>query len=355
MSTGPGLVPDSRSSTGRTCEWRCRPARIGPNAPARPTCSAALEGARAARFDESAVGLARIATSARSQSGNSRSIRPRPLYCAGDLLAVVEHQREVVRAGRRRSPRGAGTPRHRTSCRRCPQPCTRSPRSSTVRRLGRCRRSARCRGGRPASPDWAGPGRCGPARRRRCGSPRSPCLLPQRLLDRVGDCAFVCDTLELSTSAAVRSMGSGMQIEETHVSRLGAASIRAPDRSERAHDHNRTHAGRKPAADSRNLCTRECTGSICSRRRQRDRVGHGPRHLVPRPRLGEYEDNGTVALEGTDIPSDLALLAGHDEAREVKQVVVRTTIPTCRPRRSTRTTPTCVCTCCRTVWCSRTA
>lgn len=46
----------------------------------------------------------------------------------------------------------------------------------------------------------------------------------------------------------------------------------------------------------------------------------------PAPELGEYEDNGTVALEGTDIPSDLALLAGHDEAREVKQVVVRTTI-----------------------------
>ncbi|QBJ97777.1 2,3,4,5-tetrahydropyridine-2,6-dicarboxylate N-succinyltransferase [Rhodococcus sp. ABRD24] len=46
----------------------------------------------------------------------------------------------------------------------------------------------------------------------------------------------------------------------------------------------------------------------------------------PAPELGEHEENGTVALEGTDIPSDLALLAGHDEAREVKQVVVRTTI-----------------------------
>lgn len=46
----------------------------------------------------------------------------------------------------------------------------------------------------------------------------------------------------------------------------------------------------------------------------------------PAPELGEYKENGTVALEGTDIPSDLALLAGHDEAREVKQVVVRTTI-----------------------------
>lgn len=46
----------------------------------------------------------------------------------------------------------------------------------------------------------------------------------------------------------------------------------------------------------------------------------------PAPELGEYRENGTVALEGTDIPSDLALLAGHDEAREVKQVVVRTTI-----------------------------
>ncbi|RVW06117.1 2,3,4,5-tetrahydropyridine-2,6-dicarboxylate N-succinyltransferase [Rhodococcus spongiicola] len=46
----------------------------------------------------------------------------------------------------------------------------------------------------------------------------------------------------------------------------------------------------------------------------------------PAPELGGFKENGTVALEGTDIPSDLALLVGHDEAREVNQVVVRTTI-----------------------------
>jgi len=46
----------------------------------------------------------------------------------------------------------------------------------------------------------------------------------------------------------------------------------------------------------------------------------------PAPTLGEYTETGTARLEGTDIPSDLALLAGVDEARDVEQVVVRTTI-----------------------------
>jgi len=46
----------------------------------------------------------------------------------------------------------------------------------------------------------------------------------------------------------------------------------------------------------------------------------------PAPTLGEYAETGTVPLEGTDIPSDLALVAGADEARDVNQVVVRTTI-----------------------------
>ena len=46
----------------------------------------------------------------------------------------------------------------------------------------------------------------------------------------------------------------------------------------------------------------------------------------PAPTLGEYAETGTVRLEGTDIPSDLALVAGADEARDVNQVVVRTTI-----------------------------
>ena len=46
----------------------------------------------------------------------------------------------------------------------------------------------------------------------------------------------------------------------------------------------------------------------------------------PAPTLGEYSETGTQRLEGTDIPSDLALLAGIDETRDVNQVVVRTTI-----------------------------
>ncbi|MDI9919323.1 2,3,4,5-tetrahydropyridine-2,6-dicarboxylate N-succinyltransferase, partial [Rhodococcus sp. IEGM 1379] len=46
----------------------------------------------------------------------------------------------------------------------------------------------------------------------------------------------------------------------------------------------------------------------------------------PAPELGTFDKTGTENVEGTDIPSDLALLAGNDEAREVSQVIVRTTI-----------------------------
>ncbi|MFD4367904.1 2,3,4,5-tetrahydropyridine-2,6-dicarboxylate N-succinyltransferase [Rhodococcus sp. NPDC058521] len=46
----------------------------------------------------------------------------------------------------------------------------------------------------------------------------------------------------------------------------------------------------------------------------------------PEPELGTFDKAGTENLEGADIPSELALLAGNDEAREVSQVVVRTTI-----------------------------
>ncbi|MFD6893334.1 2,3,4,5-tetrahydropyridine-2,6-dicarboxylate N-succinyltransferase [Rhodococcus sp. NPDC060086] len=46
----------------------------------------------------------------------------------------------------------------------------------------------------------------------------------------------------------------------------------------------------------------------------------------PAPTLGEYTETGTTRLEGKDIPSDLALLAGTDEARDVNQVAVRTTV-----------------------------
>ncbi|MCK0089868.1 2,3,4,5-tetrahydropyridine-2,6-dicarboxylate N-succinyltransferase [Rhodococcus sp. F64268] len=46
----------------------------------------------------------------------------------------------------------------------------------------------------------------------------------------------------------------------------------------------------------------------------------------PAPTLGEHTETGTTQLEGKDIPSDLALLAGTDEARDVNQVAVRTTI-----------------------------
>ena len=46
----------------------------------------------------------------------------------------------------------------------------------------------------------------------------------------------------------------------------------------------------------------------------------------PAPELGEFDETGTSRLEGTDIPSDFALLLGNDEAREVEQIAVRTTI-----------------------------
>lgn len=46
----------------------------------------------------------------------------------------------------------------------------------------------------------------------------------------------------------------------------------------------------------------------------------------PAPELGEFNETGTSRLEGTDIPSDFALLLGNDEAREVEQIAVRTTV-----------------------------
>ncbi|WP_346764712.1 2,3,4,5-tetrahydropyridine-2,6-dicarboxylate N-succinyltransferase [Rhodococcus sp. HNM0569] len=46
----------------------------------------------------------------------------------------------------------------------------------------------------------------------------------------------------------------------------------------------------------------------------------------PAPELGKYDKPGTEVLEGADIPTDLALAAGPDQAREVDLVVVRTTV-----------------------------
>ncbi|QNG18063.1 2,3,4,5-tetrahydropyridine-2,6-dicarboxylate N-succinyltransferase [Rhodococcus triatomae] len=46
----------------------------------------------------------------------------------------------------------------------------------------------------------------------------------------------------------------------------------------------------------------------------------------PAPALGTPEDTGTTVLEGGDVPTELALLAGPDEARDVDLVVVRTSI-----------------------------
>lgn len=46
----------------------------------------------------------------------------------------------------------------------------------------------------------------------------------------------------------------------------------------------------------------------------------------PSPTLGDVEESGSKVLEGADIPIDLALAAGPDEAREVTLTVVRTSI-----------------------------
>ncbi|MCV7192088.1 2,3,4,5-tetrahydropyridine-2,6-dicarboxylate N-succinyltransferase [Mycolicibacterium brumae] len=46
----------------------------------------------------------------------------------------------------------------------------------------------------------------------------------------------------------------------------------------------------------------------------------------PNPLLGEFGEPGTTILTGDDAPPDLAALAGDDEDREVRTVVVRTVI-----------------------------
>ncbi len=50
----------------------------------------------------------------------------------------------------------------------------------------------------------------------------------QRLLDRVGDCAFVVRHARNVHERRGEIDGVGMQIEETHVSRLGAATSAPP-------------------------------------------------------------------------------------------------------------------------------
>ncbi|WP_072749615.1 2,3,4,5-tetrahydropyridine-2,6-dicarboxylate N-succinyltransferase [Rhodococcus maanshanensis] len=46
----------------------------------------------------------------------------------------------------------------------------------------------------------------------------------------------------------------------------------------------------------------------------------------PEPTLGEHAQADTAVLEGSDIPAELAVLVGDDEARGVRTVAVRTTI-----------------------------
>ena len=156
------------------------------------------------------VGSSRIARSAASQSGRAAGHPAEAVAGRLDLLVVVEDQGEVVASG------SASVAASRSST---ATPDFMSERAAAVAAghrpdaTARCRRSARCRGGRPAAPGAAGPARCGPARCRRPGPPpgRAPPAAPPRPRRPAGPRSP--DTEATSTSAAVSSAPGRAQVE----------------------------------------------------------------------------------------------------------------------------------------------
>src|SRR3954469_5575645 len=245
-------------------------------------------------------GSPRMATSAYSQSGSSRSIRPRLLADAS-----ISSQSYMISV---RSCAGSWTGAAR--CRNTaspdfisdvPQPCS----SSATRRLGTL--SAMGTGSR-----W-------PARSALVGLPwwvRASTVLPSRTISNPVVCsrsaastssAMRCssrDTLGMSTSAAVSAIGSPRKSRPTPVeaSRVASTSVTADARSKVAR-----------AASGVGVATIAADGTVLDA-------------WFPLPELAGDGPSGTVRLSVAEVPPELAELAGRDEDRDVDIVVVRTVI-----------------------------
>ncbi len=149
-------------------------------------------------------GSPRIATSACSQSGSSSSIRPKPFAAASissqsyitNVMSCFGSATVAARCRNTASPDFMSE---------VPQPCS----WPSARRLGTLSAAGRCRCGRRAAPVTAGRGWCGRARRRRCGRSRSP-VVCSRSAASISSAMRRSwrDSLGMSTSAAVRAIGS---------------------------------------------------------------------------------------------------------------------------------------------------
>src|SRR3954447_551772 len=236
-------------------------------------------------------GSPRIATSACSQSGSSRSMRPSPL--AADSISSQSYITSV------RSCFGSATvaARWRNTASpdfmsEVPHPCS-SPPSSLLSRLSA-----------------AGTVSVWPASSTRDGRPRfvrASTALPLRTSSKPTVCsrsapsissAMRCscrDSLGMSTSAAVSATGSPRKSRPT-----GLEASRVP-------------FGDVTSASGVGLATIAADGSVLDT-------------WFPQPELGADGPTGTQRLSIAEIPPELAELTGRDHDRDVETVAVLTTI-----------------------------
>src|SRR3984893_15225866 len=236
-------------------------------------------------------GSPRMATSAFSQSGSSRWMRPKPL--AADSISSQSYITSVTSCLRSATVaarwRNTASPDFMSEV---PQPCS-SPPSSLLGRLSA-----------------AGTVSVWPANSTRDGRPsfvRANTALPLRTTSRPVVCARSAasissamrsswrDSLGMSTSAAVSAIGSPRKSRPTAIeaSRVASSSV--------------------TSAAGVGLATLAADGSVLDT-------------WFPEPELGAEGPSGTVRLSVAEVPDELAELTGRDDDRNVETVAVRTTI-----------------------------
>src|SRR5262245_39427143 len=247
-------------------------------------------------------GSPRIATSACSQSGSSRSMRPRPL-----ATASISSQSYITSV---RSCAGFATVAAR--CRNTaspdfmsevPQPCSSPP----SRMLGTL--------------SAIGTVSVWPASSTRDGRPRfvrASTALPLRTTSKPEVCsrraasissAMRCsshDSLGMSTSAAVSATGSPRKSSDEPLGRGAEDAATGLEAS-------RVAFGDVTSAAGVGLATIAADGSVLDT-------------WFPQPELSADGPTGTVRLSVAEVPPELAELTGRDEDRGVEVVAVRTTI-----------------------------